>query len=172
MINSSIRFANELDAGAIALVHIRSWQKAYEHYIPESILSTLSLSERTQQWQQLISAGVKVLILEANNKIAGFASVCTFRDADNDNKLGEISAIYLDPDYWRAGLGSQLCVAAMEELAKAGYREVLLWVMSDNIQGRLFYEKLGFQVTSKTRLEEFYEGGALLKELLYKKALN
>ncbi|RUR04294.1 GNAT family N-acetyltransferase [Legionella sp. km772] len=172
MIHSSIRFANESDAEAIGLVHIRSWQKTYEHYIPDTVLSNLSLWDRTQQWKNLIREGVKVLVLETNKQIIGFASVGDYRDADKKNQSGEISAIYLAPEYWRHGLGSKLCLAAMEELSKAGYQEVLLWVMSDNIQARLFYEKLGFQVTSKTKLEEFYEGGALLKELLYKKNLS
>jgi len=171
LMTHSIRLATELDAKSIGLVHIRSWQKAYEHYIPESILNNLSHSERAQQWQSLIVQGTTVLVLETNNHIVGFVSICKFRDESKDNASGEISAIYLDPNYWRKGYGARLCIAALKELSKTGYKEVLLWVMADNTQARLFYEKLGFQSTSKTKLEEFYNGGALLKEILYKKVL-
>ncbi len=168
MTNLIIRKATEFDAEAIALVHIRSWQKAYENYIPESILDGLSIPQRTQQWYELLKSGVTILVLEINNQIIGFASVCAFRDGFADNSQGEISAIYLHPDYWRKGLGAKLCAAALNELSKLGYKEVLLWVLEDNSQARRFYENLGFELEGKTKLEEFYDDGALLNEVLYK----
>ena len=171
MTDSSIRAAMEFDAEAIASVHICSWQKAYEQYIPESILSNLSVSERSQQWYSLLKEGVIILVLETNNQLIGFASICEFRDRDKGNLSGEISAIYLHPDYWRNGLGTKLCQAALTELSKAGHKEALLWVLADNTQARLFYENQGFQATNETKLEEFYDGGALLMEILYKKVL-
>ncbi|CAM2779822.1 GNAT family N-acetyltransferase [Legionella worsleiensis] len=171
MTDSLIRIAKEFDAEAIALVHIRSWQKAYEQYIPESILSHLSVSERTQQWYSLLHEGVLILVLEKDNHLIGFASVCEFRDGNKGNLSGEISAIYLHPGYWRNGFGTKLCQAALTELSKAGYKEALLWVLEDNTPAQMFYENQGFQATSETKLEEFYDGGALLREVLYKKVL-
>lgn len=171
MTEALIRCAKEQDADNISIIHIRSWQKAYEQYIPKSVLDSLSHSERSQQWTHLIKEGVKVLVLEMQNQIIGFASVCMFRDDEQTHNLGEISAIYLHPEYWRKGFGSRLCIAALSELSKEGYKEVLLWVMADNTQARSFYERLGFQATGKTKLEEFYDGGALLSEVLYRKAL-
>ena len=106
-----------------------------------------------------------------NNQIIGFASICAFRDGNEDNLFGEISAIYLHPDYWRKGLGARLCLAALTELSNVGYKVVLLWVLADNTQARMFYQNLGFQESGKTKLEEFYDGGALLSEVLYKKQL-
>lgn len=171
MNNFIIRKATELDAEAIALVHIQSWQKAYDLYIPESILNNLSVSECTQQWYELIKKGVTIFALEINNQLIGFASICAFRDAGKDDFQGEISAIYLLPDYWRKGFGAKLCEAALNELSKIGYKEALLWVLADNHQARIFYENLGFFPEDKTKLEEFYDGGALLTEVLYKKKI-
>lgn len=167
-----IRFAVFEDAEAIAINHIRSWQEMYKEFIPESILQNLSVQERTQQWQDLIKQGVKILVLEIDHKMVGFASICEFRDLKPDVLKGEISAIYLHPDYWRQGLGTQLCSIALSELSKLGFKSVYLWVLSDNSQARRFYESLGFVVTDYTRIEEFYEGGALLEEILYKKTLE
>ncbi|AWN75043.1 GNAT family N-acetyltransferase [Legionella anisa] len=167
----NIRTATLDDAGAIAQIHICSWQKMYRDFIPEIILQNLSLEERTLQWRNLIEQEVKVLIMEINNQIVGFASICPFRDFSADRSMGEISAIYLHPDYWRMGLGTQLCMAAISALANQGYKKILLWVFEDNIQARKFYDALGFEATSSTKLEEFYEGGALLKEVLYQKIL-
>ena len=153
MINVSIRFANVLDAEYISRVHIRSWQQTYANFIPESILNNLSVSDRTQQWISLIEQGVMVLVLELNKQIVGFSSVCPFRDEGNHNFSGEISAIYLDPKYWRNGFGTKLCLTALNELSSIGYKEALLWVLSDNIQARAFYEKLGFQATRRFNSE-------------------
>lgn len=169
MTNLIIRIATEFDAESIALVHIHSWQKAYEQYIPESILNGLSVPERTQHWYELIKIGATIFVMEMDSQIMGFASIGAFRDGGDDDFQGEISAIYLHPDYWRKGLGAKLCIAALNELSKIGYKEVLLWVLADNSQARMFYENLGFQPEGKTKLEEFYNGGALLSEVLYKK---
>ena len=166
-----IRFAVFEDAEAIAINHIRSWQEMYKDFIPESILQNLSVQQRTQEWQDLINQGVKILVLEIDHKMVGFASICEFRDVKPDALNGEFSAIYLHPDHWRQGLGTQLCKIALSELSKLGFKSVYLWVLSDNLQARRFYESLGFVVTDYTRIEEFYEGGALLEEILYKKTL-
>lgn len=168
----NIRTATEHDAEAIALVHICSWQKMYQEFIPETILKDLSLAERTQQWQELIRQDVRVLVIETDEKVVGFASICPFRGVDIDKSMGEISAIYLHPDYWRMGLGSQLCKAALAELKNMGYKTVALWVLEDNQQARGFYEAFGFELTEETKLEEFYEGSALLKDVLYQKTLS
>lgn len=166
-----IRPATVDDAEAIAVNHILSWQAMYKDFIPESILQELSVPERTQQWWDLINQHVKVLVVQLAGKIVGFASICAFRDDDREGLNGEISAIYLHPGYWRLGLGTKLCLAALDELSRSGYETIYLWVLSDNLQARKFYESLGFQATDSTKMSEFYNGGALLEETLYKKAL-
>ncbi|MCP0914602.1 MULTISPECIES: GNAT family N-acetyltransferase [Legionella] len=169
--NTSIRLATISDAAAIAHVHIRSWQMMYKDFIPESILMNLSLKERTQQWQTLIQQNVNVLVTTVDDRIVGFASFCAFRDAAAKSSAGEISAIYLLPDYWRQGLGTKLCQMALAELMQLEFKVVYLWVLKANAQARSFYESLGFTELPDTKLEEFYEGGALLTEILYKKTL-
>lgn len=168
MNQTTIRIAKNEDAEAIGRVHIQSWQKAYENYIPEDILNNLSLIEHAQLWRNLIEKGVEVLVLERDNQVVGFASICLFR-GDGFSKSGEISAIYLSPQYWRNGYGTQLCLAAIDRLANAGYKDVLLWVLIDNTSAKHFYENLGFKATDDTKLEEFYQGGSLLEEMLYRK---
>ncbi|CAM4399812.1 MAG: Mycothiol acetyltransferase [Legionella sp.] len=168
---TAIRIATIQDAEAISQVHICSWQKMYKEFIPEEVLKNLSLSERTQQWSELINQNVRVLICEMEQQLVGFASICAFRGNSAQSAFGEISAIYLHPDYWRMGLGSQLCLAAMSELVELGYKKVGLWVLEENSQARSFYEALGFKLSESAKFEEFYEGGALLKEVLYVKTL-
>lgn len=171
-ITSTIRIASQEDAESIAINHICSWQETYKDFIPESILKNLSVEERTSQWKHLLDQKVKILVIEINKKVIGFASICSFRDAEEKKKEveGEISAIYLHPSYWRQGLGKKLCQAALSELVNLGFKEVFLWVLSENSQARSFYESLGFKMANDRKLEAFYEGGPLLEEVLYKKS--
>ncbi|MBI2785677.1 MAG: GNAT family N-acetyltransferase [Legionella longbeachae] len=168
LLTPDIRTATLYDAEAIARIHLCSWQKMYKDFIPEDILQNLSLNERSQQWHDFIKQKIKVLVMEIDNQIIGFASICAF---DADNSMGEISAIYLHPDYWRMGFGTKLCQAAISELANLGYSKILLWVFEANIQAQKFYDSLGFSAANSTKLEEFYDGGALLKEVLYQKII-
>ncbi len=170
-LTSTFRMATFSDARTIARIHIYSWQKMYKEFVPAVILKNFSLDERTQFWLDLIQQGVKVILIEVEKKAVGFASICTFRDTNATQGDGEISAIYLHPQFWRMGLGSKLCLTALTELKRLGYQKVFLWVLEANSQARKFYEALGFEATNSSKLEEFYEGGALLKEILYKKTL-
>jgi ribosomal protein S18 acetylase RimI-like enzyme len=105
-----------------------------------------------------------------NHQLIGFVSVRDF-SVGNDT-LGEISALYLHPDYWRKNLGTKIYLAALDELSNLGYKKVLLWVLADNAPARSFYETLGMHATGATQLKEFYEGGALLTEVLYECSLG
>ncbi|CAM2802722.1 GNAT family N-acetyltransferase [Legionella worsleiensis] len=166
-----VRMAKVDDAPTIAEIHVKSWQEMYKEFIPESILQELSVEERTLLWTDLIRQNVRVLVIEMHNKVVGFVSICALRDAPDEGEKGEISAIYLHPDYWRLGLGTQLCRAALSELSRCHFKSVHLWVLSDNQQARKFYESLGFMNTRTTKIDEFYQGGALLEEIMYMKVL-
>lgn len=167
-LNYIIRTANEFDAEAIALVHVLSWQKMYQNFIPEHYLKNLSVVERKQLWYELISMGVKILVIENNEQIVGFASVCQYRAVEADQTHGEISAIYLHPDFWRKGLGTRLSHAALLELKQMGFNEIFLWVLEENNQARRFYESIGFSSTNSVKSEE-YVNGVILEDVLYKK---
>ena len=89
LMTHSIRLATELDAKSIGLVHIRSWQKAYEHYIPESILNNLSHSERAQRL-----AGDRLSVGNDQEQVAG---------------LGIKPRTQLGLKLWREELRSRTC---------------------------------------------------------------
>lgn len=149
----NIRYAESKDASAIATVHVRSWQKIYRGHIPDEILDNLSIEKRTQSWIDIISKDVMIAILEIQNKIIGFVSICAARDSDKDTKqCGEISSIYLDPDYWQQGFGKVLCSFALSKLKDIGYNEVIVWVVKGNKQARQFYESLGFVLDGKEEI--------------------
>ena len=71
----------------------------------------------------------------------GFASLGPSRD---EHGVGELYAIYVDPDEWSRGAGRALIERAEERLAEE-YAEATLWVLEDNPRARRFYEAAGWQ---------------------------
>ncbi len=168
----TIRFANISDAEQIAICHVASWQKIYRGHIPDTVLDALSIKEREKKWHHLLDKNVKVLVIERDNNIIGFASLCPSRDKDTDAKIcGEISAMYLHPETWHQGLGKKLCTAAILELEKMGFSEVIVWVLKENDQARKFYEAMGFNETSHSKLEP-YNQDISLNEVRYRRDIS
>lgn len=75
-----IRNANLDDAEGIATVHVAYWQKIYRGIVPDSILDNLSINEREHQWHDLINQNINIMVIEKDNVIVGFASICAARD--------------------------------------------------------------------------------------------
>ncbi|EKD54815.1 MAG: hypothetical protein ACD_60C00041G0006 [uncultured bacterium] len=162
-----IRLATDQDARAIAAIHVASWQKIYRGYIPDTLLNNLSVSERELQWRNLIHQKIKILVLEKENVLLGFASFGPSRDADTDSNIcGEISAIYLNPAIWHQGVGTQLCNKVLSELENMGCRYAILWVLKENNLARKFYESIGFTMTGDSK-EDIYDKKVILNEVRF-----
>ena len=72
------------------------------------------------------------------------------RDSGTSN-YGEICALYLLPDYFGKGYAKPLFERAVEELRYMGFNRQYLWVLTENIRARKFYEKSGFHINGETR---------------------
>ena len=102
-----IRVATPRDAPEIASVHTRAWRTAYKELLPESVLSNLSVARRSESWRQALldtAPAEQTFVLESAGRLAGFASVGPSRDPDAID-VGELRALYLNPDLWGKGLG-------------------------------------------------------------------
>jgi GNAT superfamily N-acetyltransferase len=53
-------------------------------------------------------------------------------------------ALYVDPDLWGNGIGSQLLEQAMDSFRTAGCTVAELWVMDGNERAQQFYRSLGW----------------------------
>lgn len=78
-----------------------------------------------------------------------------------------VVAIYLLPEIWGSGQGSELLRYALGKLKKNGFRNICLWVMKGNIRARKFYEKNGFQISGKEREIEIAECRVSEVEYIY-----
>jgi len=78
------------------------------------------------------------------------------RDDDAEG-LGEVYALYVDPQRHRGGVGRMLMAEARRQLAEDGFQEAILWVLQGNDRARSFYEGEGWEADGATRVENVYD---------------
>ena len=166
-----VRQAITMDAQAIAEIHVASWQSAYAGIMPTSFLTALSTDMRARSWREALESGrISVALAYTAGQLAGWAAYGKCRDADKDASWGEIEAIYLHPSRYGQGIGTLLMEHACHSLAELRYTHVSLWVLTNNLRARTFYEHAGFAVDDKTK--EFELGGSVLCEIRYQRRIG
>lgn len=164
-----VRTAELSDSEGISRVHTRSWQSAYRGLLPDEWLDALRWEDRKLRWNAILTSGNKRYVYVAansQNEIIGFASSGPSRDEDKDQeRVHELYAIYLTPEYWGKGIGTALLNVVMKDVPKTAER-LELWVLEDNISGRRFYESKTFTLDGATKLAEI--DGYQLEEVRYR----
>lgn len=118
--------ATPADAHAIATVLVQSWRAAYRGLLPDDILAALSVADREQLWSDNLAARLPhtcTVVVAVKGAIVGFAATGPpLVPADrSDPTLGDLYALYPNPDVWRRGLGTQLHAAALDRLRSCGF---------------------------------------------------
>jgi GNAT superfamily N-acetyltransferase len=144
-----IRRATVADAAAIADVHVRTWQAAYEHVFGAERLAGVTVERRLPVWRRILSAEEQsAFVAEEAGRVVGWCTVGASRDEDAG---GELYGIYVEAESWGGGAGPALMRAGVEELRAAGHRDAILWVLEDNPRARRFYEREGWAVDGAHR---------------------
>jgi GNAT superfamily N-acetyltransferase len=140
---ATVREATVADAAAVARVHLASWRSAYRGLVPDALLDSLNLGERTARWREQLThrpLGQVTHVAEVGGEIVGFAAGGACRDEDSGSEVGELYAIYVEQGSWRRGFGGLLQTASLESLRERGFAEARLWVLEANAVARAFYE--------------------------------
>ena len=162
-----IRLAQLDDADGMAHVHVDSWRAAYQGIVPDEHLASLSYGQRAERWRSNLTTPatpgtfVYVAVNDAG-RIIGFGGGGPERGGD-PNYRGELYALYLHPDYFRQGIGTQLTQTIAARLIEMGLSSMLVWVLAQN-PSRQFYEALGGKYLYEKPIEI---GGANLIEVAY-----
>ncbi len=169
-----VRRASLGDESAIARVHVRTWQVAYRGQIPDAVLDGLSVDRRTASWSQIIAGSSHpascAFVLEEDGEVCGFAHFAPSRDDDADENVGELTAIYVAPEYWGSGGGTLLLERAIAALRDAGFATATLWVLGSNIRARRFYESASWMPDGLVKTDK--RDGYKLDELRYRRDLR
>jgi ribosomal protein S18 acetylase RimI-like enzyme len=163
------------DCRAIAEVHVLSWQHAYRDLLPADYLASLAVDRREAIWRGAIASGTPRLLVaraaggrpgSGSFAVSGFVAFGRSRDADAPALTAEIWAIYVAPSFWAQGQGRALWLAAQQEIRRAGFAAVTLWVIARNTQARRFYAAAGFAPETDST-KSFTLGGTQLEEVRY-----
>ncbi len=168
----SVRPALPKDALAVAEVHVLSWWAAYRGLLPDDVIESRSVERRLAQWRQMLAdKGQPTWVYEQAGSIVAFANLGPCRDEDKDPAaVAELMTMYVLPTVWGQGVGFALWQTVDAYLVGSSYREVTLWVLSENARARRFYERLGFEADGTTKLETWREG-VTLEETRYARAV-
>lgn len=168
-----IRQAAVEDAAEIARVHVRGWQRAYVDLLPADFLKGLSIDQRHEHWLRQLTAPADhehVLVADDGESVCGFAGVCPSRDSDAPVDIGELTALYVDPQAWRRGIGTRLQEHALAALSADGFGTATLWVLVGNERATSFYERTGWRPDGHTKSET--RGTVVLDEVRYSRSLS
>ena len=146
---------------------MRTWRIAYRHMLPPEDLDAMPVDET--RWAHRIAEpppGWRTFVAEDDGRIIGFASIGPSRD---QQLVGELYAIYVEPDAWSTGAGRALIERAEDALVKS-YVDATLWVLEDNQRARRFYERAGWELDGVRKLETFLD--TEVPEVRYRKRLT
>ena len=82
--------------------------------------------------------------------IRGFATTAPAQETDV-GRCGELRGLYVDPDWWRRGIGAALLAEAQRRLVEQGFTRALLWVLEGNARAERFYLKHGWHMDGMRR---------------------
>ena len=158
-----LRRAEPEDAAALGALHVACWREAYAGLLPDQLLRDLSVEARSTQWRTVLAdrhqpADTSVFAAEDAGRLVGFGACGRQRDEALDKRGfdAEVGALYVLRSHQRRGVGRTLMGQMADDLLRRGRTAAFLWVLSGNVAGRAFYERLG-GVLLTDRTEE--EGG-------------
>lgn len=166
-----LRPAQPDDAIDVARVHVRAWQAGYRGLLPQEYLDGLRAEDRAQRYDFASSDPSKpaTLVAVADGAVRGFATTMPAREAAVP-AVGELCALYVDPDWWDSGLGKALVAAARARLREQDFREAVLWLLAGNRRGERFYRGDGWVVDGTARKDVVW--GVDVDEVRYRRTLD
>ena len=147
-----IRKVQQGDELNLAYIQIESWKAAFQDILSAEILQQATdLTHATAMYKQLLDENIgNGYILEVNSQPHCIAWWGKARDNDMSD-YAEIICIHNLQDSWRKGCGTQMMNRIMDDMKAAGYDKVMLWVFTNNVRARKFYESCGFVTYGKVK---------------------
>ncbi|MDT3436148.1 GNAT family N-acetyltransferase [Haloarcula sp. 1CSR25-25] len=142
-----IRPAEPVDIADIRRVARAAWHTVYDDILGEETVNEL-LSEgyAPPVLEQMIDLEeVGLFVSTADGDIVGYAS-CGMTDSAG---FGDLD-LYVHPDYWGEGIGSELLSQGEQHLRELSVRKIRDEVLAENEVGNAFYRKHFEKVDERT----------------------
>lgn len=138
-----IRRARLEDVAAVAEVHVRTWQAAYEHVFGAERLAGIDPGARERFARRFSTdPDYDAFVAEDEGRIVGFVAC---GPAEQEAEQRELFAIYVLPEAWGTTAAPGLMEAALGAMRERGAPDAILWVLDDNPRARRFYEREGWR---------------------------
>lgn len=149
MADLSVRLATVRDAPAVAATQSAAWHDAFAGTLPPAVLDQLRGPVAVAQWRAAVltppSPRHRLLVAVTGEEVVGFAALAPSEDPDLDPADdAEIVALSVQPAHLRAGHGSRLVNAAVDQLRESGFRTAHVWLAESDSRLREFLEGAGW----------------------------
>ena len=164
----TVRLASVDDADAIGRIQVETWRAAYTGLMPDETIARFDVESRQRLWREWYEQpwpGSVVFVAERDGHAVGFANSGPCRE---EERAGELYAIYVLPTSWSTGAGRALIERTEESMRSAGFGEAILWVLEGNERAERFYRAAGWEQDGR-KVDQFQ--GAAVSELRYRKRL-
>ena len=149
-----IREATANDAARIAEIDAVSSRYAYQNVLSEECLKDLTIENRIPvhtRWITEKRFGIYVYEDSDTGIIRGMMGIGMSEDDDKKGAF-ELHFLYVDPDYLRMGIGSEMLQFYEQKGKEKGCTEFVVWVLEENRIGISFYEKNGYHPDGKVKV--------------------
>ena len=132
-----IRQAREEDVRQIAEILVEDWKTAYRGIMDDDFLDAMNVDQR---YQIEVRRYNEYRVAAEGQEIQGYAWNMLTDEEDADC---EVVALYVRYSKRNSGIGRALLQDAMDTFRKAGRKRMIIWCLKDNLESRIFYEKMG-----------------------------
>ena len=149
-----IREATANDAARIAEIDAVSSRYAYQNVLSEECLKDLTIENRIPvhtRWITEKRFGIYVYEDSDTGIIRGMMGIGMSEDDDKKGAF-ELHFLYVDPDYLRMGIGSEMLHFFEQKGQEKGCTEFVVWVLEENGIGISFYKKNGYHPDGKEKV--------------------
>jgi GNAT superfamily N-acetyltransferase len=146
-----LRPVDDADLIAVGALHHRSRAAAYADLVPPETFAARGPEAMSAWWVERWKWEREthlMTVAEADGELAGF----TYVGPSETDGAAELYAIHLEPNLVGSGIGRQLMISALGQLATLGAERAVLWVLADNPVARRFYERGGWTPDGATRV--------------------
>lgn len=138
------------DVPAVQRVARRAWHAAHDDIVGAATVDAFLQRYYTEsRLDDAVTDSDRVfLVATVDGDVVGFAEAGPTEDA----RTWSLARCYVDPNYWRGGVGTALLDTLESRLRERGGRRLRLVVMADNDDAIGFYESRGFR-----RVDDHYD---------------
>lgn len=146
-----VRLADRGSAPELTTLHRAAAHTGFAHIFPPDAPPP-TYEEDLARWEYWLGPdweqGRRAYVAVATGCVIGVVLV---GPDPEEPEVGHLARLYVYPEFWERGVGTQLYVAALRDLTDRGFAETTLWVLEANSRARSWYERLGWRASGKRK---------------------